>query len=292
MSRMFCESNCELNYQECEKYGLTVIGMPYTQNGVEKFYDMGRDKDAMLQFFRDVKKGDKVVTNALNPQDYINYFEPVFKAGEDILYVHFSCNLSGTFNFMHQALETLHEKYPDRKFTEVDTYNISQGAGLIVYNAAKMHNAGASDEEVVRYVESIRDRVCTFFMVDDLNYLKRGGRVSPTTAFFGSLLGIKPVLSVTKQGKLEKVDIVAGKRRAIDYFMNKIEKLKAEDTFNNPIIVLHADSQPEADELERRIKSKYGEQTVVWNYVIGPTIGTHCGPGTFACIFVGTSKVK
>ena len=181
MSRMFCESNCELNYQECEKYGLTVIGMPYTQNGVEKFYDMGRDREAMLQFFRDVKKGDKVVTNALNPQDYINYFEPVFKAGEDILYVHFSCNLSGTFEFMHQALDTLLQKYPDRKFTEVDTYNISQGAGLIVYNAAKMHNAGASDEEVVRYVESIRDRVCTFFMVDDLNYLKRGGRVSPTT---------------------------------------------------------------------------------------------------------------
>lgn len=291
MSRFFCDSNCELNFKECEELGVNIIYMPYTQNGVEKFYDMGKDKETLLEFYRGMKNGDKVVTNALNPQDYINYFEPVFKAGEDILYVHFSSNLSGTFTFMRQAVDELLAKYPERKFKCVDTSSISIGAGLLVYEAAKLHKAGASDEEVIQFVENTRDKLRLYFMVDDLNHLKRGGRVSSTTAFFGTLLGIKPVLTVTKEGKLEKYDVVGGRKKAINFFMNKLETNMTEDTLKYPIIALHADSQKEGDELEHRIREKYPE-AIVWNYLIGPTIGTHCGPGTLAVVFVGKEKDK
>ena len=290
MSRFFCDSNCELNYKECEKYNVTVIKMPYTQNGIEKFYDMGRDSEAMINFYKGMRAGDSVVTNALNPQDYISYFEPVFAAGEDILYVHFSSNLSGTFTFMHQALEELHAKYPDRQFKYVDTKGISMSAGLVVNEAAKMHANGVPDDDIIKFVESFRDKVRCFFMVDDLDHLKKGGRISSTTAFFGRLLGIKPVIAVNKSGKLEKADVVKGRRRAIDYFVNKLDKIKTEETFKYPIVVLHADCGDECDQLEKAIRDKFGADIEIWHYIVGPTIGTHCGPGTLAICFVGKER--
>lgn len=284
MSRFFCDSNCELNYKLVEKYNINVIGMPYTLDDVEGVYDMG--KTDFTYFFEDIKKGKIAKTQALNPSNYIDYFEPVLSAGEDILYVHFSRELSGTFNQMEKAIDELKDKYPNNKITIIDTKNISMGAGLVVLEAAKAHSEGKTDEEIVELVKYYREKVYIYFMVDDLGHLKRGGRVSPTTAFIGGLLNIKPMLIVDKSGKLNKITTVKGQKKAVEYFLNKLETERDENTFNHKIIILTSEKNENTNNLILTIKEKYSN-SVVENYQIGPTVGAHCGPGTIGFIFIG-----
>ena len=152
MSVFFCDSNCELWYDKVEELGINFISMPYTIDGEEYYYDLGKNTDSK-QFFDKMRKGASAKTSALNMNDYVDIFEPVLANGDDVLYVSFSHKMSGTFNSLNLAKEELLAKYPDRKITVVDTENISMGAGIIVYFAAKLHNEGASDDEVIRFVE-------------------------------------------------------------------------------------------------------------------------------------------
>ena len=152
MSVFFTDTDCEMWFTDAEELGMNVIGMPYTINGQEQIYDFGKNTD-IEAFYKSMREGNVATTSALNEQDYINYFEPVFAKGEDILYVHFSSELSCTFNSMRSALEKLKEKYPDRKCTVFDTLNISLGAGIQAIEACKLHNQGKSDEEVVEFLK-------------------------------------------------------------------------------------------------------------------------------------------
>ena len=168
MSRFFCDSNCELWYDKIEKLGIDYISMPYTIGGEEYYYDLGKNTDNRA-FFDRMRGGAVAKTSALNEADYIGYFEPVLKGGEDIIYVTFSHKMSGTFDSMNKAIEKLKADYPDRKITVVDSTHISMAAGLVVYFAALKHNEGASDEEVVKFVEEFRDRVKCYFTVAGLH---------------------------------------------------------------------------------------------------------------------------
>jgi DegV family protein with EDD domain len=282
-SVFFCDSDCELWYTYLDELGIKLIGMPYIIDGVSQDYDMGRNTD-FKKFYDKIRKGSIPTTAALNEQNYIDYFEPVLKNGQDILYVHFSNKLSGTFAYMDKAIIDLKMKYPERKITTVDTLGICTLAGVIVYEAALMWKNGKSDEEVAKWVEENRQHFAAYFVVDDLNHLKRGGRISATTAIFGSILSIKPLLYISEEGKVEKCGVAQGFKKGIVQLVNYMKE-KGENVADYPISIVDADNKESADYLESLIKDYVGEDAVIWRQPVGPVIGTHCGPGTIGLIF-------
>lgn len=283
MSVFFTDTDCEMLYTDAEALGMHIIGMPYTIKNKEYVYDYGKNTN-IKQFYDDMRNGEIATTAALNSQDYINYFEPIFASGEDILYVHFSSELSGTFNYMQTALNILKEKYPERKVTCFDTGNICVGAGIQAIEACKLHNSGASDEEVIKFLTSFKDKVAIYFYVDSLQYLKRGGRISAASAVVGSMLNIKPILSVTDEGKLEKLLTVKGTKKAIDFMYKKfMEEYCDDDKYE--VFVLDADNKAVGDELAEKIRLS-GKNVNIRRFMVGPVIGAHAGPGTVGIIFV------
>lgn len=283
MSVFFTDTDCEMWFTDAEELGMNVIGMPYTINGEEQIYDFGKNTD-IEAFYKSMRDGSVATTSALNEQDYINYFEPVFKNGEDILYVHFSSELSCTFNSMRSALEKLKEKYPERKCTVFDTLNISLGAGIQAIEACKLHNQGKSDEEVIEFLKGFRDRIAVYFYVDSLQYLRRGGRVSAVSNLMGTLLNLKPILSVSKDGKLDKLTVVKGKKKALDFLYDKFEKEYLNDD-KYEIFIVDASNKLVGDELAERVRNS-GKSVNIRRLDVGPVVGAHAGPGTIGIIFV------
>lgn len=287
MSKFFCDSNCEIWYTRFDELQATCIGMPYTVNGEEKDYDLGRNTDNR-EFFAKMRDGASVKTQALNDQNYIEYFEPVLQAGEDILYVHFSRAMSGTFDCMDRAIARLREKYPARKITTVDTKNISMGSGMVTYFAARKHAEGASDEEVVRFVENFRERVCVYFTVGDLVYLKRGGRLSAFKAFMGTLLSVKPIISTDKaSGKLVNIASVKGRKKSLHALVDYLDSDGVDTDY--PISLMNGDTDDDVALTVEWIREKY-PQAEIWQQLIGPVVGCHCGPDTVGMIFVAREK--
>ena len=281
MSKFFCDSNCELWFDKVESLGINYISMPYTVGDNEYYYDLGKNTDNR-KFFEDMRKGAVPKTSALNMQNYIDYFEPVLKQGEDIIYVTFSHKMSATFESMAKAIEQLKQTYPERTVSVVDTKHISMAAGIVVYYAAKLHNEGASDEEVVKFVESFRERVKCYFTVSNLIYLKRGGRLSSFKAFVGTLFDIKPIIS-NIDGKLENIEKSKGRKKSLKDLTGYLEKDKVDLSY--PIVIMNADCDPDANYTVSAIREKYPDAEI-WEQLVGPVIGSHCGPDTIGVIFV------
>lgn len=283
MSVFFTDTDCEMWFTDAESLKMNVIGMPYTINGQEYIYDFGKNTD-FEGFYNEMRNGKVATTSALNTQDYINYFEPVFKNGEDIFYVHFSSKLSCTFDSMHKALEILKEKYPKRKLIEFDTLSISTGAGIQAIEACKLHNQGVSDEQVLEFLKSFREKIGLYFYVDSLQYLRRGGRISAVSNVMGTLLNLKPILTVTDDGKLEKLTVVKGKKKAVDFLYEKFDKEYLNDD-KYEVYILDASNKEVGDELAERVRNS-GKNVNIRRFEVGPVIGAHAGPGTVGIIFV------
>lgn len=281
MSKFFCETNCELWWTKAEDLGINVIKMPYTLGSELYFYDLGKNINSK-EFFDAMRKGESAKTQALNMNEYIEYFEPVFASGEDIIYVSFSHEMSGTFNSMRLAINELKEKYPERKFTVVDTRSICMGAGAVVEQAAKLHAKGASDEEIVEFVESFREKSKIYFTVNDLKYLVRGGRLSAVAGAVGSLLNLKPIIGVS-DGKLASLAKVNGRKKSIFTLVEKLTTDEVDTSY--PIIVLHADSEQDATFMKTMIEQKYPDAKVELQ-LVGPVIGAHCGPDCLGIVFI------
>lgn len=281
MSKFFCDSNCELWWDEAEALGITYISMPYTLDGEEYYYDLGKNTD-IPEFFNKMRGGSVAKTSALNAHEYTQYFEPVLAGGEDIIYVTFSHKMSGTFNSMNAAIAELKEKYPERKITVVDSTHISLAAGYVVRYAAIKHNEGASDEEVAAFVEGFRRKVNCYFTVADLVYLKRGGRISSFKAMMGTLLDIKPRIRNT-DGALDNFDKSKGRKRSIKDLVGDVEK--ANPDLSYPITLLNADS-PDDLELCKELFREHFPNAEIREQFVGPVIGSHCGPDTIGVIFV------
>ena len=213
MSVLLIDADGELWYTRQEELGVDCIKMPYAYNDETYYYDLGKNTD-FRKFYDAVRGGTVPTTMALNPQEYVEILEPYFQKGEDVLYVSFSHAMSGTFDHLQTALKQLKEKYPQRKCTVFDTKSISLGAGIQMEYAAQLKNSGATDEEIISALEKFTDRVAVYFVVDDLNHLKRGGRLSGFAAFAGTLLQIKPILSMDAKGGLSVLQKVTGKKQA------------------------------------------------------------------------------
>ena len=284
MSVLFTDSNCELHYSAIEKHGIKLIQMPYILDDEEYFYDDGKDP-SFVRIYQRMKEGAIPTTSALSPQNYVDYFEPVLASGEDIFYVSFSHELSGTFNYMDMAIRELREKYPDRKITVFDTKNISFGGGIQVLEAVRLREKGLSDEEVLFELDRFKEKIRVYFYVSSLTYLKRGGRVSSTSAVFGNMLNIKPILRVDENGKIVKHQTVHGLKKAISA-LGEIFMKEAELESSRSFYVVDADAKNDADILEKEILTRTGGKVQFERYNIGPVITAHCGPGTTGIIFV------
>ncbi|MBR2023347.1 MAG: DegV family protein [Clostridia bacterium] len=287
MYQFFCDSNCELWHTTVNELGINVINMPYVMDGEEKLYDLGKEHD-FKAFFDHMKNGGTPKTTALNEFAYADYFEPVLARGEDIYYISFSHQMSGTFNSMKLAIDKLKEKYPDREIRVKDSKSISLGSGFITYYGALKYREGATMDELDAYFDDLIAHTDVYFAVDDLTYLYRGGRVSGVSRVIGTLLNIKPVLHVDSDGKIVNVSKEKGFKKAIAYMFAQLKAKGTElDKYN--VYVLHADNEEPANGLVSTIQATYPNANVLMQ-PIGPVIGAHCGPGTVGLIFHSNAR--
>ena len=271
-----------------EGLGVIVLPMPFTVDGKDYFnYPDSREMDPHV--FYDLLRAEKQSTTAqLTTAVFIDAFSPFLEEGKDVLYMAFSSALSGTYDSSRMAAEELRGKYPDRKILPVDTKAASMGQALMVYYAAQQKKAGKTIDETAAYVEENRLKIAHWFTVDDLNHLKRGGRVSSAAALFGSLLGIKPVLHVDDEGRLIPMSKVRGRENALKALVDRME-----ETALNPktdmVFISHGDDPAAAARVEQMVKDRLGVPTVITG-PIGPVIGSHSGPGTVALFFLASRR--
>lgn len=239
-------------------------------------------------FYAKLRSKKNATTSAVNIDKFIETFDKYLSEGYDVLYLGFSSGLSGTFNAGFVAAKELSEKYPERKVFAVDTLAASLGEGLLVYYAFKMKQDGADIESVRDYVEENKLKLCHWFTVDDLFFLKRGGRINAATAIVGSMLSIKPVLHVDNKGRLISVSKARGRRAALDALFDKMKETAIEPE-KQVVFISHGDSEEDAKYLADRIKTELGSPEVVISYV-GPVIGAHSGPGTIALFYLGCER--
>ena len=285
-SVLIIDADGELWYTRQEELGVECISMPYTYNDNEYYYDLGKNTD-LKKFYQAIRDGAIPKTMALNPQEYYEIIEKHYAAGNDVLYVSFSHAMSGTFNHLNTALNMLAEKYPERKTTVFNTNSISLGAGIQMEYAAELKNKGASDEEILAFLKEFTNRSVVYFVVDDLMHLKRGGRLSGFAAFAGTLLSLKPILTIDAEGKLGVLEKIAGKKKAIRSIADKVNKTLTGLEYR--VYVLDADCPADGDMLADLIKQAHPDANII-RQTVGPVIGAHCGPGTVGAIFIADQR--
>ena len=282
------ESNCDLTQEMADQLGLIVLPMTVeTPKGTFKNYLDGRDMDPKA-FYDSLRAGDMCKTSAINTTIFMEAMEEIAKEGNDVLYLGFSSGLSGTYSAGLMAARELSEKYPERKFYAVDTLCASMGQGLIVYLAVQKKNEGASIEEVRDYVEATKMSVAHWVTVDDLQHLKRGGRISATTAVVGTMLKIKPIIHVDNEGKLENVEKARGRKGALNMIVEKFGAT-AINPAEQTLFISHGDCEADAQYVVDKMKEKYGLKDACMN-IIGPVIGAHTGPGVIAVFWLATER--
>ena len=283
---IFTDSCCDVSPELLAKWGVPYANMTFSFDGEDKEY-IGTDI-SNHDFYDRMRQGAHARTAAINADTFARAFTPILEEGKDILYVAFSSGLSTTVNSAHMAAEELKEQYPDRKIIIVDTLAASAGGGLMVYLAVAKKNEGATIEENAAYIESLVPQHCIWFTVDDLEYLKRGGRVSPLVAFAGGVLGIKPILQMDEEGHLVKVSTARGRKKAIEALAEKYAELSYEEK-NTPIFISHAEAENDAKQLADILMQRHGAEVTLITE-IGPVIGSHAGPGTIALFFIGKHR--
>ncbi len=282
------DSGSDLPQNLVEKFDLTILPLSVTVEGKEyKNYPDEREI-SNKDFFALLREGKTGKTSAINLESFLAAMEPILQAGKDLLYLGFSSGLSGTYQVGAMAAQELAEKYPERKIYAVDTLCASLGQGLLLDHAARLKAAGKTIEEVKEFVENNRLNLVHWFTVDDLNHLKRGGRVSATTALVGSLLSIKPILHVDDEGHLISMEKVRGRKAAIHRLAEKLDETMFSDQ-PQPVYICHGDCPEEAEYLGSLLREKKGVESVTIGY-IGPVIGAHAGPGTLAVFYLGSER--
>ena len=282
------DSSADLGADMVQQLDVQVLPLSFSMGQqIYHNYPDNREIDPHA-FYQLLRQGEVATTSAVNVAQYTDALEPLLQAGKDVLVLAFSSGLSTTYNSSRIAVEELSEKYPERKLYTVDTLCASLGQGLLVYLAAKQRSEGRSIEEVRDWAEENKLHMCHQFTVDDLHFLKRGGRISATTAVVGSMLQIKPVLHVDNEGHLINIAKARGRQASLKALVDKMEKT-AIDPANQVVFISHGDCLEDAHTVEKMVKERFGVKEVYINYV-GPVIGAHSGPGTLALFYVGSER--
>jgi len=285
MGTIICDSACDLSEEHIKEWGVEIIDFPYSIDGVE-YMAQPCTTEGFYEFYEKIDKGAVAKTSLINEAALLETFEKYLKQGGDVLFISFSGGLTATYNVMGSIKERLAKKYPKQKLYYFDTLQVTMAAGLFVYRAAELQKAGKNFEEILKDLTALRQHICIYFAVDDLMYLKRGGRVSAATAIMGTALGIKPVLICDECGKLVKVGTVKGRKGVICKLIDYL-KTYGENITDLPIVIIYAGATylEEAESLKREVLDVAGAGAEVWIQPVGTIIGAHCGPRGVALIF-------
>ena len=280
------DSGCDIIPETLKDWNVKCISLTFRFGDEDKEYS--NDEMSPSAFYDRMRAGGVAKTAAINSERFREFFESELKAGNDVLYLGFSSGLSATYNSARMAVEQLVTEYPERRIVTIDTLAASAGQGMLVAFASRAKDEGKSLDEVADLIRSYIPRLCHWFTVDDLVYLKRGGRVSPTVAFVGNVLGIKPVLHVDDEGHLISMGKVRGRKASIAALTQKYGEL-LENPEMNEVFISHGDCLGDAQALKELLETKYGANVTLITPV-GTVIGAHSGPGTLAVFYIGKQR--
>ena len=284
MYTIFVDSDCDMTPELCSKYGFKLISMPYSIDGKEVFPYVDFKEFDYKTFYNQLRNGVLPTTSALSPEQYKEYFEPEFKKGNDILYIHFSAAMSGTFNALHLALEELKAKYPERKFERIDTKGITLGSYNICCTIGDLLKSGKTVEEVLAMKDDIVDHTAFYFYADDLKFFKRSGRVGGFAAFMGGIIGIRPLIYIGDDGKMTTKAKSRGYKNTLKMLLNYVIDL-GDHIKEHRVVIAHSDALDIATEFGKMMKDHFGQDLNIEYTVVNPTAGSHCGPNAIGVTF-------
>jgi len=285
--KIITDSSCDFTKQQYKELDITSAPLTLLYKG--QSHDSFTEEKDLKAFYDGIRAGEMPTTSAVNPEGWAGIMKPILEEGKDILCLAFTSGLSTTYQSAVIAANELKESYPDRKINVVDTLCAALGQGLLVWHACRKRSAGMSLEELTAWVEENKLHLCHWVTVDDLNHLKRGGRVSATTAFVGGMLNIKPIIHVDDNGKLDTVAKARGRKAAMEYLANKA----AEDGAgydNETVFIAHGDCPEDAKALEALVRAKCPFVRNVQIGYVGGVIGAHTGPGVLVVFFLGKQR--
>lgn len=288
MAVIFCDNACDLWKAQIKELDVKVLYFPYALDGVEQEKRIENPED-YDEFYEKIKAGAMPSTALINSYVFAEAFDKSLSEGHDILYIHLSSNLTGTFDYLPSVVEELKLKYPERKIYIIDSLHATMAIGLLVYKAAKLLKAGKTLQEIVSEIEKLKMKISCYFAVNDLFYLKKNGRISTMQAIGGTLLGVKPILKISEAGRVIKILNVKGKKNVIKQLVYYLETF-GENAADFPIVIMHSLNEEDAKLLKEQVQLVVGKDANIWIQPVGPIIGAHCGPGTLAIVFRSKAK--
>jgi len=283
--QIITDTACDYPAHMYEELGLTSVPLTVLYKG-ESYTQYS--EQWLKELFDGLRAGETATTSAINPDGWASAMEQVLQQGKDVLLLAFSSGLSATYQSAVIAAQELSEKYPERKIRVVDTLCASLGQGLLVWYACKKRDEGMELDALADWCEEKRFQLCHWFTVDDLMFLKRGGRISAATALLGTMLQIKPVLHVDNEGHLINVSKARGRKASIDALVTRMGQTQLPGE-NDTVFICHGDCPEDAEYLAKQVKEKYGVKDV-FIYYVGAVIGSHSGPGTLALFYLGEHR--
>ena len=285
--KIITDSACDLTRDYIKNNNIGLLSLILNLNGQAIKDDLGETL-SYKDFYNKMREGATPTTSQINAHEFEEEFIKYIKNGDSIIYISLSSSLSGTFNSANIAKNNLMDEYPNANIYLVDSLSVSVGQGLLVAKACEMRDSGIGAEEIVNWLEENKRKVIHSILIDDLNHLKRGGRISGATAAIGGLLNVKPTLFLDDEGKLIQGEKIKGKKKALRFLVNEVRE-KAVDTENEILYICHGDCLEEAETLRDMILEEVKFKNVIINYV-GNVVGAHAGPGVLAAVFLGSNR--
>ena len=283
------DSSSNLTEEVIDRFDLSVLPLTFMVDGEEYRSYLKGEKTDLSQFYAMMREGKVITTSLPNLQESRETIEALLKDGRDVLYLGFSSGLSGTYQAIELLLAELAGLYPDRTVCSVDTLAASGGEGLLVYYTAKMRDEGATVEAVRDWVEDHKLHLAHWFTVDDLMFLFRGGRVSRTAAWAGTVLNIKPVMHVDDEGHLIPLEKVRGRKKSLKALVDHMEQTADAPVADQTVFITHGDCLEDAEYVADLVRERFGVTDIMINWV-DPVIGAHSGPGTMALFFLASQR--
>ncbi|MBE6662692.1 MAG: DegV family protein [Ruminococcaceae bacterium] len=281
---LFTDTDTDITPEIAKEYGYHLISMPYSIDGKTIYPYEDFEVFDYKPYYDMLRGGVLPTTSAIGEERYKNYFEPVLAAGQDILYLHFSRAMSATFEAMDRAIDELLKKYPERKIQTLDLKSATTLSLLMIHEAGALYKAGKTADEILAWAEKEVDHFAMYMFVDDLKFFKRSGRVSGLAATMGTMLGIRPMIHISSEGKLVNIGKIKGRTKALEQLVNYVEEL-GDDLENHRLIVGNSDACDMIDELVEMLRERFGDQIQIETAMVNPTLGAHCGPDGIGVAF-------
>ncbi len=286
---LFTDTDCDVTPSLAKELQYNLISMPYTIGDKDIYPYVNFETFDCKGFYDTLRDNVLPKTSAINPKEYVNYFEPFLKDGKDVIYVHFSKAMSGTFNGLNLAIEELKEKYPNRRIETLDTKGISALSLLIVKQISALYKEGKTLDELLAWASTEVDKYSIYFYADNLKFFKLSGRVSGIAATMGAIFDIRPVIHVNKGGKMATLAKARGKKATLNKIVQFVEE-NQEDINKYPVVIGHSDAEDVAKQLASLLEDKFGKLDITYT-AINPTIGSHCGPDCAGVAFHSKSRL-